>query len=190
MAAGIAVIVLVGAGLAYAGTHQASNTPGTPTAVPTPASLASVVDKISCARSESVAYHIHQRLNLYDNGKSVALPSAVGIPGGETVNQRCLYYLHVHSLYPDIIHVESPTQRKYTLGNFVDIWKATTGDSSPPNSPFLGHLLRATTVTAFYNGKRWTRGYRKIPLTYHAVITLEVGKPVVKPKPFTNWGQL
>jgi hypothetical protein len=42
-------------------------------------------------------------------------------------------------------------------------------------------------VTAFYNGKPWRGSYRSIPLRSHAVITVEIGKPIVKPKLNVNW---
>ena len=35
---------------------------------------------------------------------------------------QCIYWLHTHA--PDgVIHIESPTQRIYTLGNFFDDWR-------------------------------------------------------------------
>ncbi len=36
--------------------------------------------------------------------------------------KTCLYPLHVHDGEPNIIHIESPIQKTYTLGNFFDIW--------------------------------------------------------------------
>ena len=35
---------------------------------------------------------------------------------------RCYYWLHTHT-NDGVIHVESPTQRLYTLGDFFDIWR-------------------------------------------------------------------
>ncbi|MDQ2760348.1 MAG: hypothetical protein M3Y17_07915 [Actinomycetota bacterium] len=43
-------------------------------------------------------------------------------------------------------------------------------------------------VTAFVNGKPWTRDPRSIPLTPHAVIQLDVGAPVVGAQPMF-WSQ-
>jgi hypothetical protein len=37
-------------------------------------------------------------------------------------------------------------------------------------------------VTAFLNGRRWTRDPRAIPLLPHALIQLDVGSPTVKPE--------
>lgn len=185
---GLVVIVLVAAGLVFASTQQNRATPG-PT--PTPRSLARAIDDVKCLSGEMLQYHIHQYLELYDRGKPVAVPALIGIPNNG-VTATCLYYIHVHYKYkiPNIIHVESPVAVTYTLGNFFDVWKATQGSTIPRNRTFLRDLQKASKVTAFYNGKRWTRGYRSIPLTPHAVIAVEIGKPVVPPTPFTAWDGL
>ena len=54
----------------------------------------------------------------------------IGIPGSEVqqtsegpvaVGGKCIYWLHTHA--PDgVIHIESPFERVYTLGNLFDIW--------------------------------------------------------------------
>ncbi|GAC1326750.1 MAG: hypothetical protein NVSMB22_17890 [Chloroflexota bacterium] len=148
---------------------------------------------IQCQGSESLVYHIHQHLALYDHGQPVSLPSAIGIPGGEGLSTQCLYWLHVHETTPDIIHVESPTKRVYTLGNFFDIWHVTKDTAKPATDAFVTKLraaARAGQVTTFVNGKRWSSGYRSVPLHDHDVLTVEIGKPVVPPPPFTAWGNL
>jgi hypothetical protein len=162
--------------------------PGQPTA----AGLAPAIDGIHCLQNESLSYHIHQHIALYEDGKYVNLPAYIGfvITGsGNSEAVKCLYWIHVHYETPNFIHVESPTKRVYTVGNFVDVWKSTTATTYPANSPFLTRLESAapSQITAFVNGKRWPRGYRTIPLTEHEVLTLEIGKPVVPPKPWTNW---
>lgn len=108
-------------------------------------------------------------------------------PGGAK-SPLCFYWIHVHPFTPNIIHVESPIHKTFTLGNFFDIWKATNSDASPPGDTYLRNLDAAgINVTAFVNGKRWTAGYRSIPLQEHEVITIEIDKPVVPPRPFTAW---
>jgi hypothetical protein len=154
--------------------------------------LAPAVDGVQCNASEILAYHIHQHLALYDHGKQVPLPSSIGIPGTEN-NPTCFYWIHVHALYPNIIHVESPLQKTFNLGIFFDIWKATRNDAVPPGDSYVTKLQAAAAkgqVEAFVNGKAWHGSYRSIPLTAHAVITLEIGKPVVPPQPFTGWNGL
>jgi hypothetical protein len=125
---------------------------------------------------EQLVYHIHQHLTLYDHGKAVTVPWGIGMPGGEMA-ARCFYWIHVHDLDPGMIHVESPNYHLFHLGNFFDIWKATASDAVPAGDAF-GKMLAA---------KPWHGSYRTVPLTDHAVITLEIGKPVIPPAPFAGW---
>jgi hypothetical protein len=185
-----AVLLVIGAiGIAAAsGTFNSAS----PTPTLAPESLAPAVDGIQCNTNEQVVYHIHQHLALFDHGKPVPLPSSIGIPGTEA-NPTCFYWIHVHKLYPDIIHVESPTTRVYTLGQFFDMWKATKNDAIPPGDAFVIKLQQAAAsgnLTVYVERKRWTRSFRLITLTSHESITIEIGKPTVPPVIFTNWGQL
>jgi hypothetical protein len=134
---------------------------------------------IQCGATEQLAYHIHAHLAVFVNGTPRSLPAGIGIPGSVTeqtaegpvaAGGQCIYWLHTHA--PDgVIHVESPTQRIYTLGNFFDEW----------HQPLSGNQVGTATgkVTAFVNGKPWTKDPRSIPLIPHAVIQLSVGTPVV-----------
>jgi hypothetical protein len=139
------------------------------------------VDGISCDRGEQVAFHIHAHLTVFVNGAARQVPAAIGIPGAQAQNTpsgpfiasgTCFYWLHTHA--PDgIIHIESPVQRTYTLGNFFDIWGQPLGpdQAGPARGP----------VTALYNGQVYRGNPRNIPLEKHAQIQLEVGKPLVSP---------
>ena len=92
--------------------------------------------------------------------------------------QKCYYWLHTHTT-DGIIHIESPTPRIYTLGNFFDEWR------QPLSSR---RVASATgTVHATVNGRPWTRSPRAILLRKHTVIQLAVGRPI---PPFhkVNWG--
>jgi hypothetical protein len=183
--AGILTILVAAGGLFWASTHQTSGGP-TPTAV----SLAPAIDGIKCLGREQLVYHIHQRIDLYDQGKRMPIPALIGIPNdGKT--PTCYYWIHVHQL-DDIIHVESPTAKTYTLGDFFDVWNGTKNSTVPRGYSFLTHLEAASPsqITVFYNGKRWKSGYRSVPLTEHALITVEIGKPVIPPRPAPNWKKL
>ena len=68
-----------------------------------------------------------------------------------------------------VIHIESPTQRIYTLGHFFDEWH------QPLTANQVGDLHGK--VTAFFNGKPWTKNVRAIPLLPHAVIQFDIGEP-------------
>jgi hypothetical protein len=139
----------------------------------------SKADGITCGATEQLAYHIHAHLSVYVGGNLRAVPGGIGIPGSRVVPSsegpvanggECIYWLHTHA--PDgIIHIESPTKRIYTLGDFFDVWRQPL--SSTRVASASGH------VTAFVNGKPWTKNPRAIPLLPHAVIQLSVGSPVV-----------
>ena len=161
--------------------------------VPSGAALASTAtavtgqpkDGISCQTSEQTLFHIHAHLTVFVNGSARQVPAAIGIPGavaqstpaGSFVGQgTCFYWLHTHAA-DGIVHIESPVQRTYTLGNFFDIWGQPLG----PNQvgPASGH------VVAIYNGQVFLGNPRDIPLTAHAQIQLQVGTPLVAPEQIT-----
>jgi hypothetical protein len=176
---------------------QAASNPG-PERIPleqgaelAPASSTSpgtTVDGIQCAPLEQLAYHIHAHLQVYVNGQSEALPGAIGLlgpaaqqtPAGPFFGaQQCYYWLHTHAS-DGIIHIESPTQRIYTLGNFFNEWRQPLGPNRVASA--------SGPVTAFLNGKRWTAGLTSLPLQPHAVIQLDVGSPVVAFQPISFAG--
>jgi len=137
------------------------------------------VDGVQCAPIEQLAYHIHAHLQVYVNGQPRALPAAVGLIGPIYENtpygrfygaQQCYYWLHTHAS-DGVIHIESPTARVYTLGTFFDEWRQplTTTDVAGNKGK----------LTAFVNGKPWTKDPRAIPLIPHESIDLDVGTPVV-----------
>jgi hypothetical protein len=142
------------------------------------------VDGIRCSKHEKFLFHVHTRLTVFVSGKPRQIPAAIGIapplgidhkPNGQFFvnNGDCFAWLHTHT--PDgIIHIESPIQRRFTLGNFFDVWGQPLG----PNrvGPQRGH------VTAFFNGKRYLGDPRNIPLGRHVEIQLDVGDPLVAPE--------
>lgn len=185
-----ALVVVAAAVILFSAARNNQSSNATPT--PNNISLAPAVDGIKCQGGEMLAYHIHQHLTIYDHGKLLQVPSSIGIPGGELA-ATCLFWIHVHAAYPDIIHVESPTQKTYTLGNFLDIWNATKADANPTGDTYLKRIETAAAqgqLTVYVNDKLWTKGYRNVPLTSHESITLEIGKPIVPPKLYTAWNGL
>jgi hypothetical protein len=143
---------------------------------------------IECAPLEQLAYHIHIHLQVYVDGQSRSIPAAIGLLGSVYENtpygrfygaQKCYYWLHTHAS-DGIIHVESPTKRIYTLGIFFDEWRQPL--SSDQVATAHGK------VTAFLNGKPWTKSLRDIPLEPHNQIQLDVGKPIVPFKPISFAG--
>ena len=169
--------------------------PAGPEGVPVPAAaplagLASAatgqpVDQIRCGTSEQTVFHIHTHLTIVVHGSARQVPASIGIPGGRLQNSQqgpfigsgtCFYWLHTHAA-DGIIHIESPVQRTYTLGEFFDEWGQPLGPDQV--GPVTGP------VTALYNGQVYRGNPRDIPLTAQAQIQLEVGRPLTAPQHIT-----
>ncbi len=141
------------------------------------------VDGIQCNRSEQPLFHVHTHLTIFVDGAARQIPDGVGIvpplqvqptsEGPFVTGGTCFYWLHTHA--PDgIIHIESPVQQTYTLGDFFDIW----GQPLSPTrvGPAIGR------VTAFYDGKVYVGNPRDIPIGNHIQIQLDIGTPLVAPE--------
>jgi hypothetical protein len=155
-----------------------------PTGSPAPGAS---VDGISCQGGEQTLFHIHARLTIFVNGASEKVPYGIGIadpqaqqtPRGPYVGSgACFTWLHTHAA-DGIIHIESPVQRAFTLGEFFDVW------GQPLSTTQVGPAQG--TVTALVNRRLWLGDPRDIRLRAHAQIQLEVGRPLVAPVRITNW---
>jgi hypothetical protein len=144
------------------------------------------IDGIQCQTSEQLAYHIHAHLSVYVNGAQRSIPAGIGIaPPRQVATQNdgtpfvvggsCLYWMHGHTA-DGIIHIESPTQQVYTLGNWFDIWQQPL--SATQVGPARG------TVIAYVDGQRFTGDPRTITLNAHTLVQLDVGQDVA-PQPFS-----
>ena len=140
------------------------------------------VDGISCQGGEQTLFHIHAHLTIFVNGTARQVPAGIGIAGAGAQNTpagpfistgTCFYWLHTHAA-DGIVHIESPVQRTYTLGEFFDEWGQPLGPDQV--GPVKGR------VTVIYNGKGFTGNPRNVPLVAHAQIQLEVGTPLVAPE--------
>jgi hypothetical protein len=140
------------------------------------------VDGITCDVNEQLLFHIHAHLQMYVDGMEKLVAAGVGIGpplqmvGGIVVGGSCFSWLHTHDT-SGIIHIESPVQRTFTLGDFFDIW------GQPLSSTSVGPARGS--VTAFVDGVSWNGDPRTIPLAARTVIQLDVGAPLIAPQPFT-----
>ncbi len=136
------------------------------------------IDGIHCEAMEQTAMHIHQHLAIYDHGKPVIVPDDVGRP----ITAQCFYWLHTHT--PDgIIHVEAPTLRSFTLGQFFDIWGAPLSRTDVAGAK----PRRGERVVVYVDGHPYAGDPRKIELTLHLDVAIRVGPPYGPPPPFTAW---
>jgi hypothetical protein len=137
------------------------------------------IDGVSSNQIEQLAYHIHAHLAIYVNGAQKTVPYGIGIEqpwstqadgSSEFVNSgAAFYYLHTHD-DTGVIHIESPTQTLYTLGQFFAEW------NQPVSSTQIGSYKGA--VTVFVNGAKYTGDPASIQLKSHDVIQLDLGKVV------------
>jgi hypothetical protein len=128
---------------------------------------AMAISGIECHRSEQLSYHVHSHLDVFVNGVQQQIPSQIGILSSPS----CLYWLHTHSA-DGVIHVEAPETRQFTVGQFLDIWKQTS-----TNSTALFNSISNMSVTAYVNGEKFEGDYRTIPIESLKEIVLAYGTP-------------
>jgi hypothetical protein len=115
----LGIIAAIIAGGAYA-LHRSDNTIDTNFAA---------IDGIPCETQEYTTFHIHAHMDIFVDGQHIGIPAKIGL------ENTCLYWLHTHTS-DGIIHIESPKERDFAVGQFFDIWKSTnkgfpTSDSKP-----------------------------------------------------------
>ena len=122
---------------------------------------------------EGKALHTHEHLDLYLNGRHVAVPANVGIGS----DPRFYSPLHTHDR-TGILHVESPTRTTYTLGPFFTEWKVRLDRTC------IGGYCAAgsRTLQAFVDGTRVEGDPVRIPLRRHAEIVIAFGTQADLPK--------
>jgi hypothetical protein len=145
-----------------------------------------VVDGIQCGAMEQTLFHVHTHLTIFVDGQQRQVPAAIGIPGAQAeatqsgpwvASGTCFYWLHTHAA-DGIIHIESPVQRTYTLGEFFDEW------GQPLSADQVGPAKGK--VTVIVNGKVFTGNPRNVPLGSRENLQVEVGTPLIAPAAI-NW---
>lgn len=135
---------------------------------------------IRCDAMEGNRIHIHQHLTILDKGTPVPVPFNVGRPD----SGECLYWLHTHT--PDgVIHIESPSDRTFTLGDFFQVW----GQPLSSRRAASAVATNGSTLKVWVDGKPYAGDPGTIPLKAHTDIVIEVGPPFPPPPKFTDWGQ-
>jgi hypothetical protein len=98
---------------------------------------------IPCDQLEHSQTHYHAVLQVIHEGNLTALPGGIGIQGGES-SPTCFYWMHVHSANKNVIHIESPKDDTFTLGQFFAVWNTWSTNKGGP-----GETLNATHVSSF-----------------------------------------
>jgi hypothetical protein len=166
-AAAVAALALVaGVGVVVAGTGHSGAT-----------GLPGPVDAIKCETSEQVLFHVHSHLAVFVDGRPLVIPEGIGIAAPRSVAETaegpfvvtgaCFYWLHTHAR-DGVIHIESPVQRRFTLGQLFDIWRRPLARDRVAGA--------RGPVTAYVDGRPFAGDPRTIALGAHRVIQLDVGR--------------
>jgi hypothetical protein len=132
---------------------------------------ASAVSGITCDRGEHNVFHVHSQLKIRVDGAEVPVPANIGVRPGV-----CLYWLHTHDA-SGLLHVEAPSQREFTLGQFFEVWGQPLG----PNA-VATHVVGADQqVFAFVDGQPYTGDLQSIQLLDGRRIEIQIGAAAIPP---------
>jgi hypothetical protein len=118
--------------------------------------------------------HFHAHLDLYVNGQAVEVPQNIGINEAEGF----LTSVHTHDR-TGIIHIESPTEGTFTLGEFFDVWGVRFTASCVGGSCNSGDKA----LKVFMNGVQVTQDPRAVQLSAHEEVVVAYGTPAQLPSP-------
>jgi hypothetical protein len=141
-------------------------------------------------RKEFLANHVHAHLDVFIDGKPIAVPAGIGINiddpevkkfnepdglisyGGITrCRKPCISPLHTHD-ETGIIHTESATPEPNTLGQFFTEWGVRLSDSC------VGEYCSSEEpIEVYVDGQPYTQDPRAIELTDRKEIAIVIGTP-------------
>ncbi len=117
---------------------------------------------LSALSNEGTALHIHTHIAISINGEKVIIPAGVGI------NRIAGFIATIHTHRANgIIHIESPTIQKFTLGQFFDTWgvRFTSECIGGYCTTATSSMATATsTLKVYADGKLYTGNPRLLPL--------------------------
>jgi hypothetical protein len=193
IAGGVVLVLLAAMApviLLYTAAHTVTQVGSQPSpSIGAPSPTPSALTAIPCDQLEQTQLHYHAFLQILNQGSTVSIPTDVGRSSG------CFYWLHMHTNEAGIIHIESPSDRTFTLGDFFDVWSDWGYAPQLLDSTHVGPLtLTSTQKLAVYvdlgDGKGaapFSGNPRGIVLEDHQVITLEITPPSVNPPPPFSW---
>jgi len=124
---------------------------------------------------EGQLVHIHQHLDVFFEGKPVKVADDIGIASDRTF----ISPLHTHQQNQGIVHVESPTESRYGLGQFFAVWGVRL-DARCLGAGCAGDGKR---LRAWVNGTEVRGDPTRIVLEEHQEIVLAYGTPEQMPDP-------
>lgn len=125
-------------------------------------------------RLPTPALHTHQHIDIYIHGKAIPVPGLIGI----SMAHRIAGSVHTEDT-SGVIHVESPIDERFFLGQFFDVWGVRFDSSC-----IGGYCAAASDVLSVYvNGAKYTGDPRELPLSDQEEIAVVFGSPSETPKP-------
>ncbi|WJX99651.1 hypothetical protein [Curtobacterium sp. 458] len=183
LVAGVAAVLLLGGcangtvvGATHGGVTARTSTDAPPWPAPTDLTARAEAAGLSNVWGQKLAEHVHTHLTILDGGEPVTVPGNIG----HSDRAKFAAQIHTHDT-SGIIHVESPTQDTFTLGQFFDEWGVSIGPAH------VGGLHGDLTV--WIDGRRFFGNPRSIELTNLRQVVLEVttiGEVPRRPAPF-DW---
>jgi hypothetical protein len=159
-----------------AGTQVALGTSAPPWPVPSDSRPYIAAAGLQVLGQEALAVHYHAHLDVIVNGSAVQVPAGIGMV---MTNRRetGITVVHTHDS-SGVIHIESPTDSPYMLGQFVTEWgvRLATGQ--------LGGLTNSggKTLRVYVDGHLFNGNSASIVLRPHQEITLWYGSARATPK--------
>lgn len=145
-----------------------------PWPVPADASAAVAAAGLPMLGAEGTALHIHAHLDVIANGKPVTVPAEIGI---DEAAQK-ISPLHTHDT-TGVIHIESPTQAQFSLGQFFSEWQVSLSQNQ------VGGLKADATnqLKVYVNGKPITGDPAAVILHAHDEIAVVYGTAAQQQNP-------
>jgi hypothetical protein len=126
---------------------------------------------------EGTQLHTHQHLDLFIDGRAVAVPAGIGIDqvGG------FISPVHTHDK-SGTIHIESPESGRYTLGQFFDVWGVRFSQTC------IGSYCNAEdkALRVYVNGDKVDSNPRRIALEQGQEIAVTFGTAKELPDPIPS----
>lgn len=177
------VLVAVIAGIAIAASRSGGTNPAKPvdqaalTALqsgppPWGTAIAGLADRLQvlglpALSQEGNVLHIHQHIDVFVDGGTVVVPAGIGINDSSFISP-----IHTHDT-TGVIHVESPTNQQFTLGQFFAIW-----DVRFTPTRVGGYRATAThPIRLYLDGKPFQGDPSRLVLASHQEIAVVIGKP-------------
>lgn len=119
------------------------------------------IDNVNCLKNED--YHIHVHLSIIFNSNLIQIPAGIGLTG-------CAYEIHTHDV-TGVIHVETSSFKKFTLGEFLSVWGVTAGANNFDD--LVGEV--SVFINDSGNLSKWEGNINDVEFIPHREITIFVG---------------